>query len=138
MELNAKFICATIFTLGLAITGSTYADTASAGELKLKKRTTGSAGSSAIGGFTTKFNANCASGFSKAGEQKSNGNKFTDWFVCTTPVIVCPKQIDKNGNWADISPQAIVQQIGGNPDGGDVKFRVQYKCSYTPKYIPQG
>ena len=140
MNINTKFFCAAILTLGMGVTSITVADIANAGGLKLRKGTNSAAGAghSSIGGLTTRFNSNCAAGFSKAGEHKNNHLKFTEWYVCTTPVIVCPKQIQDNGLVASVHPQAIVQQTGGDPDGGTVKFRVQYKCNYSYIPIPEG
>ena len=137
MNINTKFFCAAIVTLGMVATSITVAEIASAGGLKLRKQSA-AAGHSNIGGLTTGFNSNCAAGFSKAGEHKNNHIKFTEWYVCTTPVIVCPKQVQDNGLVASVHPQAIVQQTGGNPDGGTVKFRVQYKCDYSYTSLPEG
>lgn len=91
--------------------------------------------SSAIGGMTVPFNANCANGFSKAGDKKlPNGD--LDWYVCSTPVIQCPSYVQSNGQKAHVKPKAIVQMIGANPDGGAQKFRVQYKCEYDFNPVP--
>ena len=66
-----------------------------------------------------------------------NNPKWWNWFVCTTPVLVCPAQIQSNGEVSSVNPKAIVQQVGGNPDGGTAKFRVQYKCDYSFTPIAQ-
>lgn len=84
------------------------------------------------------FSATCASGFTKAGQQKF-GNGDMDWYVCSTPVISCPSYTQKNGLKAHVTPKAIVQLIGGSPDsGGPQKFRVQYKCDYSFNALPEG
>lgn len=89
-------------------------------------------------GLGTPFSATCASGFTKAGEQK-NGDGTMDWYVCSTPVISCPSYTQKNGLKAHVTPSAIVQLIGGSPDsGGPQKFRVQYKCDYSFNALPEG
>lgn len=86
----------------------------------------------------TPFSAKCASGFTKAGQQKL-GNGDMDWYVCSTPVITCPSYTQKNGLKAHVTPKAIVQMIGGSPDsGGPQKFRVQYKCDYSFNAKPVG
>lgn len=84
------------------------------------------------------FSATCASGFTKAGQQ-AMGNGDMNWYVCSTPVITCPSYTQSNGLKANVTPKAIVQMIGGNPDsGGPQKFRVQYKCDYSFNNIPAG
>ncbi len=88
--------------------------------------------------LTTPFNANCAQGFSKVGEKKNSAGDWTDWYVCSTPVLTCPAQRQKNGRYSYVQPKAIVQVIGGDPDGGKVSFRVQYKCDYGWHADPEG
>ncbi|MGH1439646.1 MAG: hypothetical protein ACRBBR_06020 [Cellvibrionaceae bacterium] len=83
------------------------------------------------------FSTTCANGFSKAGEKKF-GNGDMDWYVCSTPVLTCPSYTQKNGKKAHVTPKAIVQMIGANPDGGAQKFRVQYKCDYSHNAVPVG
>lgn len=83
--------------------------------------------------FQIPFSTSCASGFSLAKNKEENayGSKWTDWYVCTTPVISCPKQIQQaNGKTSTVHPTVILQTIGGNPDGGQISFRIQYKCDY--------
>lgn len=90
--------------------------------------------------FEIPFSTRCASGFSKGGEKKKNryGQQWTKNYVCTTPVISCPKQPQNNGKYSYVHPKAIVQTVGGDPDGGEVHFRVQYKCVYSWNVIPEG
>jgi hypothetical protein len=86
--------------------------------------------------FQIPFHTNCASGFSKVQSHEttpagSNGNKWTDWYVCTTDVIACPKQIQPgNDLTSTVHPTVVLQTLGGNPDGGQISFRIQYKCDY--------
>lgn len=86
------------------------------------------------------FNSSCAAGFSKAGDKANNfaEGMWTDWYVCGTPVIQCPAQMQGNGRYSGITPKAVVQLVGGNPDGGSASFRVQYKCDYSYTPIPVG
>jgi len=86
-------------------------------------------------GFAVAFSANCAKGFSKAGQQKFPNNTMK-WYVCTTPVIQCPSYRQSNGKMAHVSPKVIIQLIGANPDGGKQKFRIQYKCTYNVNFLP--
>jgi len=90
--------------------------------------------------FQIPFNAHCASGFNKAGEQKVNKDtgKWTDAFVCTTQIITCPKQTQPNGKISTVQPLVVIQKTTVNPDGGQVKFRIQYKCDYNYTVIPEG
>ena len=134
MKFRITRFTALVLGAGLAITGAASFDSAAAAELKLKKRTTKSASQTGIGGYTTAFSPNCAAGFALAGSRKQGG--MTDWFVCSTPVLSCPKQI-VDGKAATVTPQVVLQQVGGNPDGGTVKFRIQYKCDYF-HYVPEG
>jgi len=83
------------------------------------------------------FGANCASGFSKLGEAAVGGLEV-NWFVCGTPVIKCPAQLQSNGKYASVTPKAIVKMVGGNPDGGEARFHVQYKCDYSFTPTPVG
>src|SRR6056297_3990300 len=132
-----KTVCALIVGAGVAMTG--LAATGPAGAESVKLRTTHKAAgqSHAIGGISAGFHLNCAAGFSKAGQKKS-ANGWTDWYVCTTPVITCPTQLQDNGHKSSVHPKAIVQQTGGNPDGGTVKFRIQYQCDYSWVATPEG
>ena len=87
------------------------------------------------GGITIPFSTNCASGFSKAGQNKfPNGDM--KWYVCTTPVIQCPSYTQRNGKKAHVKPKVVIQLIGANPDGGKQKFRIQYKCEYSFNAVP--
>ena len=90
--------------------------------------------------ITTPFNSNCAQGFSKVGEKKSadGGSQWTDWYVCGTPRIVCPAQRQSNGLYSSVKAKAIVTQVGGDPDGGQISFHVQYKCDYSYSAQPVG
>ncbi|VAW72029.1 hypothetical protein MNBD_GAMMA12-3016 [hydrothermal vent metagenome] len=83
------------------------------------------------------FYANCASGFSKVGQNKFP-NGTMRWYVCGTPVIQCPSYMQSNGKWANVTPKVVIQMIGSNPDGGTQKFRVQYKCDYSFNAVPAG
>lgn len=90
--------------------------------------------------FQIPFNAHCASGFTKAGETivtKDTG-KWTDEFVCTTQIITCPKQTQSNGKASTVQPLVVIQKTNIDPDGGQVKFRIQYKCNYSYTVIPEG
>jgi hypothetical protein len=90
--------------------------------------------------YQTPINAHCATGFTKAGEKvvtKNNG-KWIDEFVCTTQVITCPKQSQPNGKTSTVQPLVVIQKTKIDPDGGQVKFRVQYKCDYSYFIIPEG
>lgn len=90
--------------------------------------------------FQIPFNAQCAQGFTKAGQQivtKGNG-KWTDEFVCTTQVITCPKQSQPNGEISTVQPLVVIQKTYLDPDGGQVKFRIQYKCDYNYSVLPEG
>lgn len=142
--------------MGMAL-ASTFAVTADASGLNLKSRTNddrggiitgggngggGGAGGAAAGAtatFTSQFNPNCAGGFSKAGEKEVANIGWTDWYVCSTPVIVCPKQVQKDdGRISHVTPKVLIQQTGGDPDGGTVSFRVQYQCDYSYNAPPEG
>ncbi len=91
--------------------------------------------------FQVPFNTRCAAGFNKVGENVRplvNGMKrWTDWFVCSTPVIYCPKQMQDNGLYSTVAASAILQLIG-DPDSPSVSFRVQYKCDYGQSFLPTG
>lgn len=123
---------------GIVITGLNLASPAEAegATLRQSDRASSAGQNHAMGGWTTGFQHNCVPGFSKAGDKKKNG--WTDWYVCSTPVIQCPTQQQDNGLKSAVHPQAIVQVTGGNPDGGTVKFRVQYKCDYSYTVLPEG
>ena len=142
MKLRMTKFTAALLGLSLAISGAATFDVAHAAELKLKKRSTTSVGQTTVGGLTTGFGPSCASGFSMAGQKKGHtsstesDSKWTDWFVCTTPVISCPKQLQNNGQYSHVSPKVVIQQTGGNPDSSSVKFRVQYKCDYSWRSVP--
>jgi hypothetical protein len=86
------------------------------------------------------FNTHCATGFTKAGEKvvTKDSGKWTDEFVCTTQVITCPKQSQPNGKTSTVHPLVVIQKTKIDPDGGQVKFRVQYKCDYSYFVIPEG
>lgn len=135
-----------VHTLGLVALGATVAlsglgslaGPTEAANLRLKKGGQHSAGASAIGGLTTGFSTSCAPGFSMAGKDAGQPPGWTDWYVCSTGVIVCPTQIQSNGLKSGVTPKAVVQITGGNPDGGTVKFRVQYKCDYSWTALPEG
>ncbi len=90
--------------------------------------------------FQIPFHANCAQGFTKAGEKvvTKDSGKWTDEFVCTTQTITCPKQSQPNGKTSTVQPLVIIQKTNIDPDGGQVKFRVQYKCDYHYTVIPEG
>ena len=134
MKLNSPTLCAAVVGLGMVINGFT----ADAANLTLRNSTAAAGTHGAIGGLSIPFSTNCASGFSMAGKKLFSSNKWTDWYVCSTPVLVCPKQTQANGKASSVHPKAIVQMIGGNPDGGAVKFRVQYKCDYGYTPTPAG
>jgi len=134
MRLNSPTLCAAVVGLGMVVSGLT----ADAKNLTLRNGTTATGAHSAVGGYTTPFNTNCAAGFSMAGKKLFGSTKWTDWYVCGTPVLVCPKQTQANGLVSGVHPKAIVQLTGGNPDGGTVKFRVQYKCDYSFTPTPEG
>ncbi|MEL6409114.1 MAG: hypothetical protein AAFS08_12500 [Pseudomonadota bacterium] len=133
-----------VLVAGLAASGITSSiEQASAAELRKKatvKTHQAVGAASGIGGFTTGFNLNCASGFSMAAKSEKNvsGDKWTDYYVCSTPVLQCPKQPQKNGLISSVHPKVVVQTVGGDPDGGTVKFRVQYKCDYGYTSYPEG
>ena len=97
------------------------------------------------GDKTTEFSTNCALGFWLADEEthvethapsggRIKSQEFTDWYVCSTNIIQCPKQPQVNGSTASVTPTPALQQIGAGPDGGNAKFRVQYRCGYD--YTP--
>ena len=121
----------------VAVLGATSADLASAGNLKLRTSGAAGIGGAAIGGIAIPFSPTCAAGFSKVGEKGMKKPTGTDWFVCSTPVITCPVQ-HMDGKRAGVNAQAIIQETGGDPDGGTIKFRVQYMCDYTAPYVPVG
>jgi hypothetical protein len=106
-------------------------------EIGISTGTQQSPSSNGIKTLGVPFAANCASGFSKLGEA-TVGGLDVNWFVCGTPVIKCPAQLQNNGKYASVTPKAIVKTVGGNPDGGEVRFHVQYKCDYSFTPIPEG
>jgi len=141
MKRTNQIFFAAIAGIGIVFSGLSVVSPASAQGIQLKSRSGPVAGGNAgIGGLAIPFGPNCASGFSLAGKKVNNAQAgpWTDWWVCSTPVLVCPAQLQTNGLYSGINPQAIVQTIGGNPDGGTIKFRVQYKCNYswTPNATP--
>ena len=81
------------------------------------------------------FHANCAAGFSKAG-QNMYPNKDIDWYVCSTPIITCPKFMQPNGLYSYVKAKVILQPVGGDPDAPTTSFRVQYKCDYSFRAVP--
>ena len=91
-----------------------------------------------IGGLTAGFVLNCAPGFSMAGKKMGHPSTWTDWYVCSTPVLTCPTQVQDNGLKSAINVKAIIQTVGGDPDGGTTSFRVQYVCDYgyTAQPVP--
>lgn len=100
------------------------------------QNTTQAAAASGVSGTTYNgaFYASCASGFSKFGEQK-DANQWTDWYVCGTPTIKCPAQIQANGRYSHVRAIATVKP-NGNPDSHATTFSVQYKCDYSFNHIP--
>jgi hypothetical protein len=90
--------------------------------------------------FQIPFAANCAQGFNKAGQKidSTDSGKWTDEFVCTTQVITCPKQKQGNGQTSTVQPLVVIQKTLIDPDGSQVKFRVQYKCDYHYTVLPEG
>jgi len=136
MKRTNQIFFAAIAGIGIAVSGLSVVNPASAQGIQLKSRTATAGSNPGIGGFTTRFSTNCAAGFSMAGKKAANG--WTDWYVCTTPVLVCPAQLQSNGKYSSVQPKAIVQQTGGDPDGGTVQFKVQYKCDYFWTALPEG
>ncbi len=128
-----------LIALGAAVAlsgvGSAPAD---AGELRLKRSGHQSVGGAGIKGLTTGFSTTCAPGFSMVGKDMGSPPSWTDWYVCSTGVITCPTQVQDNGLKSGIAPKAIIQIVGGDPDGGTVKFRVQYMCDYSYTALPVG
>lgn len=62
--------------------------------------------------FQIPFSAQCAQGFTKAGQQvvpKDTGS-WTDEFICTTQVITCPKQNQPNGEISTVQPLVVIQK----------------------------
>ncbi len=129
MKIDRTMICAAFVGLGLIVNSVA---TAEAGTLKLKTKETPK--TATIGKLTTGFAMQCANGFSLAGSKKNNG--WVDWYVCSTPVIQCPKQLQSNGKYSSVKPKVVIQQIGGDPDAPEAKFRVQYQCDYQAVPIP--
>ena len=106
-------------------------------KIEIKNASQQHSGPSGVKKLGVPFGANCASGFSKLGEQ-AVGGLDVNWFVCGTPIIRCPAQMQSNGQYASVTPKAIVKTVGGNPDGGEVRFHIQYKCDYSFTPIPEG
>ena len=143
MKLNTSNFLAAVVGLGMALNGVAAVQFAGAGSLAQKPRVTSGSGHSGAGHsgatrLTTRFNANCAPGFFKAGEKKMNNPPWTNWYVCSTQVLTCPLQPQSNGLYSGIHVQAIVQMVGGDPDSGTSKFRIQYKCDYSWTALPEG
>lgn len=90
--------------------------------------------------FQIPFSANCAAGFNKVAEKQANSveGKWVDEFVCSTQTITCPKQTLPGGKVATVQPKVAIQTSFVDPDGGTVKFKVQYKCDYSYSYTPEG
>ena len=141
MQRLTNRFCHLVLGAGMALTSlSAGINPAEAGELRLKRssqqNTAGAVGG--MGNFSAGFVLNCAPGFSMAGKKKGNPSTWTDWYVCSTPVLTCPTQVQDNGLKSGVHPKVVVQTVGGDPDGGTVKFRVQYKCDYSYTALPQG
>lgn len=141
MQRYANRFCHFVLGTGMAFASlSTGINPAEAGELRLKRssqqHSAGAVGG--IGNLTAGFVLNCAPGFSLAGKKKGSPSTWTDWYVCSTPILTCPTQIQDNGLKSGVHPKVVVQTVGGDPDGGTVKFRVQYKCDYSYNALPEG
>ena len=80
------------------------------------------------GDKTTEFSTNCALGFWLVDEEthvethapsggRIKSQEFTDWYVCSTNIIQCPKQPQVNGSTASVTPTAVILLTGSGPDG---------------------
>ena len=94
-------------------------------------------GQNGINNFGIAFSPNCAQGFSLFGK-KDGKNGFLEGFVCGTKTIKCPAQLQDNGLYAHVTPKAVINKSFVDPDGGEVRFHVQYKCDYRYNALPEG